>query len=467
MVVLALLAAFPAVGSCSPGLVTGIHEFDYAVPANRDIALARTKNARADVARMLIYWNVVAPNQPPTTADARDPNWSGYDWASYDAQVEAMAAQGLEPLVVVLRAPSWAEGPGRPSNAVAGSWKPSESAFRDFAEAAARRYSGSIEPRVRYWQAWNEPNADAQLAPLWTKISGSSFPSGPYIYKGLLNAFYDGVKAVDETNLVITAGTAPYGLPPGLPVMHPAYFWRRVLCVNDGRPPRPLASCAGGPARFDVLAHHPYTDGPPSRSAANPDDVAIANMWRLMLPLNAAVQAGYVYPQAAKRVWVTEVSYDSDPPDTSAPTMGQQAQWLEASMYKLWKQGVTGFVWFGLRDRPQGPLGWYFSIQSGLYFRGATIADDFPKPSLVAFRFPFTAYRTSPSTVDLWGIAPKANTPVVIQRLSGRQWVSIAIVNANDSRMFEQPLKLGNLVVLRAVQSGQVSLSWATRASGP
>ena len=62
------------------------------------------------------------------------------------------------------------------------------------------------------------------LAPLWTTINGNPFPSGPYIYKGLLNAFYDGIKAVDETNLVVTAGATTYGYPPGLPVMHPAYF---------------------------------------------------------------------------------------------------------------------------------------------------------------------------------------------------------------------------------------------------
>ena len=465
MMVLALLAML-LVSGCGSGFLTGIHEFDYAVPANRDIALDRTKNAHADLARMLIYWSVVAANQPPSSAAARDPNWSGYNWSSFDAQVEAIKAKGLEPLVVVLRAPPWAEGPGRPSNAVAGSWKPSESAYRDFAEAAARRYSGSIEPRVRYWQAWNEPNVNAQLAPLWTTINGNPFPSGPYIYKGLLNAFYDGIKAVDETNLVVTAGATTYGYPPGLPVMHPAYFWRRVLCLNDGQPPSPLASCAGGPARFDVLAHQLYTYRPPSEHAANADDVLTAEMSKLTGPLNTAVDAGYVYPQVAKPVWVTELAYDSNPPDPTAPSIADQATWLEASMYKLWKQGVSAFVWFGLRDREEG-AGWASTIQTGLYFRGATIADDFPKPSLVAFRFPFTAYRTTSTTVDLWGIAPEASKPVVIQRQVGGNWSTVATVDANDARMFEAPLNIANGAVLRAVQNGENSLSWTTAASGP
>ena len=46
-------------------------------------------------------------------------------------------------------------------------------------------------------------------------------------------------------------------------------------------------------------------------------------------------------------------------------------------------------------------MGYFYSYESGLYFRGSTIANDFPKPSLNAFRFPFTAYRINhPSFSD-------------------------------------------------------------------
>jgi hypothetical protein len=469
VVVLALLATLPAMGGCSPWMVTGIHEIDYSNPANRDIALTRTKNARATIARTLVYWSVVAPTEPPSSSAARDPNWSGYRWASYDAQVRAMKAAGLEPMVVILRAPTWAEGSDRPSGTDTGAWKPSPSAFRDFAEAAARRYDGTIQPRVQYWQAWNEPNVGIQLAPEWRTVNGVRFATGPLIYKNLLNAFYDGVKAANTSNIVLTAGAAPQGYDPQQSelVMRPAYFWRRLLCIKDGSPPRPESSCPGGPARFDIFTHHPYTHDRPGQSAANPDDVAIADMARLTGPLKAAISAGYVYPRTAKNVWVTEVSYDSNPPDPTAPSIANQATWLEGAMYRLWKQGVTGFVWFGLRDRPNGPLGWYYTLQSGLYLRGSTIASDLPKPSLTAFRFPFTAYRTSSAAVQLWGIAPQASKPVVVERQSGGSWSPVATVTASDSRMFVASLNIGNGAVLRAVQNGQTSLSWTTSASGP
>jgi hypothetical protein len=249
--------------------------------------------------------------------------------------------------------------------------------------------------------------------------------------------------------------------------MRPAYFWRRVLCAKDGAPAQPESSCPGGPVRFDILAHHPYTYGPPSQNAANPDDVAIADVSRLTQPLNAAVDAGYVYPKAKKKVWVTEVSYDSDPPDPTAPSIANQATWLEGAMYKLWQQGVTGFVWFGLCDRAEGSLGWYYSIQSGLYFRAATIALDSPKPSLTAFKFPFTAYRINSNAVRLWGIARQESKPVSIERQTGGSWSQVATVDATDSRQFEASLNIGNGAVLRAVQNGENSLSWTTSASGP
>jgi hypothetical protein len=379
-----------------------------------------------------------------------------------------MNAWGLEPLVVILRAPPWAEGSDKPSGAYAGSWKPSPSAFGDFAEAAARRYSGSIQPRVRYWQAWNEPNVDPQLAPAWTKYGSGWIPSGPYIYKELLNAFYDGVKAADPTNLVLTAGAAPEGYDPNKSrlVMRPAYFWRRLLCIRDGQPVRAAPSCPGGPARFDVFTHHPYTSGPPSKGLSSPDDVGIPNMWRLIGPLRAAVQAGYVYPRTNKMTWATEVAWESNPPDPNAPSPATQATWLQGAMYKLWKQGVNGFIWFGLRDRA-APRGHYYAYESGLYFRGSTIANDLPKPSLTAFRFPFTAYRVSSKAVQLWGIAPQAGQPVRIEGKLGPTWTKVTTVTANDARMFEKSFNIGNFAILRAVQGRQTSLPWTTTSSGP
>src|SRR5205085_6691381 len=118
--------------------------------------------------------------------------------------------------------------------------------FASFATAAARRYSGHFPdplhpgatlPAVRYWQAWNEPNLDHYLSPHWTKSGAQYIPTSPSIHRLLLNAFHGAVKGVSQSNLVVTAGTAPYGdtagtNPVGNERMQPVAFDRALFCLN-------------------------------------------------------------------------------------------------------------------------------------------------------------------------------------------------------------------------------------------
>jgi hypothetical protein len=46
VVVLALVAALPTMGGCSPYLLRGIHEIDYGNGANRDIARGQRTHAQ-------------------------------------------------------------------------------------------------------------------------------------------------------------------------------------------------------------------------------------------------------------------------------------------------------------------------------------------------------------------------------------------------------------------------------------
>jgi hypothetical protein len=119
---------------------------------------------------------------------------------------------GLEPILCLTDAPAWAKDPTQ-----SGEVRPSAKWYGRFAHAAAIRYSGHFGglPRVRYWQALNEPNLEANLAP--ARVNGSLF--SPDWYRGMVNAFAHGVKAVDPTNLVIAGGLAPYAAldGPGIP----------------------------------------------------------------------------------------------------------------------------------------------------------------------------------------------------------------------------------------------------------
>ena len=142
------------------------------------------------------------------------------------------------------------------------------------------------------------------LTPQWE----NGAPASPAHYRRMLNAFYDAVKGVNPANRVITAGTAPFG-DPGTSGkrMRPARFDRELFCVSG-------AACAN-PAKFDVLSHHPYSVGGPNRKALNADDVSVPDLDKLVKPLRRAERTRRVGGARRHAVWVTELSWDSSPPD--------------------------------------------------------------------------------------------------------------------------------------------------------
>jgi hypothetical protein len=98
---------------------------------------------------------------------------------------------------------------------------------------------------------------------------------------------------------------------------------------------------------------------------------------------------------------------------------------------------VAVITWFELRDLPSGA-----SFQSGLYFAGSTVADDRPKPTLTAFRFPFVAFPRQNGTF-VWGRAPdSAAHSVVIEQKAGSGWRRLAVLKSTRNGIFQQTLPL-------------------------
>lgn len=443
--------------------------FTSASPTDNATNLIHAKRAGASLIRFSLSWAGVSPTRPPTSRDAADPAWSGYSWAATDTTIRTIVAAGLSPLAILDGAPRWAEGPDRPrdrGDRPVGPWKPDAAALRSFATALAKRYSGRFAdpatpgtplPAVDHWQAWNEPNLDNFLTPQWRKTASGYLPASPDIYRRLLNGFYAGVKSVSRSNVVLTAGTAPFGdLHPGERRMPPAKFWRELLCVKGRAHPR--AARCGKPVRFDILAHHPYPIGPPRRHARNVDDVVVPDLAKITKPLALAIKAGTVQPAKPKPIWITEISWDSKP-DPDGLSQADQAQYLAGSLNTLWRQGADAVLWYVMRDQAPEPS-WDTTFQSGVFERGATPAEDTPKPSFTAFRFPFTAYR-SEGVARLWGMAPAAG-PVMIQVQKGSTWVDAISLRAGRERIFQGRLRVGRGTRLRAVSRTAVSLPWTT-----
>jgi hypothetical protein len=467
------LLAFPAQSPAAVhGLTLGFTDFtafEYSTGADRQLELQRARTAGASIIRLGMDWATTSPTKPPSLAQERDPSWVGYNWADTDSTVRDTAANGLQPLMLISDAPTWAEGPNRPSLSVApaGGWRPSAKDFGAFAQAAAKRYSGTypdpanpgkVLPRVKYWQGWNEPNLSLYLTPQWTKVHGRLTATSPGLYRAMLNAFYAGVKAVSKTNFVITAGTSPFGDPPGGNRIPPALFVRDLFCLS-GRTALKKVRCSGSPAHFDALAHHPYPIGPPRRHAPNPDDVVIADMGRLSGPLHAAIKAHTVLPRGNKQLWATELSWDTKPPDPGGIPEHLQATYMEGAFNELWSEGVSAIIWFNIRD--QLPLPDFTStLQSGIFFADQTnLADDIKKISYTSYSFPFTAYLKQ-GRAQLWGLAP-APGPVTVQALRGSTWTTVAHATARGDRLFLGSVRMAAKTKVRAVQGTTTSLTWS------
>lgn len=402
----------------------------------------------AGTLRFMIGWGATARNRPSDPTNPADP---AYSWTSTDEAVRTAAARGHRILLNPTGTAPWAEGPGRPADVDGGVWDPDPVAYGQFAAAAARRYSGAFPdplrpgralPAVRHWQAWNEPNIYTNLMPQWRRVNGRQRPYAPALYRRMLNAFYAGVKGVDRRNVVVTAGMAPFGDPEaGGRRLRPVRFWRDMLSER---------------VRFDVISHHPYGVGAPRRAALNRDDATIPDVAKITRVVRSAVTRGRALPKRLKPLWITEVSWDSSPPDPNGVPAATHARWVSEAFFLLWRQGASVITWFrAVDDAPDPDYG--ATNQSGVF-----LLDGTPKLSARAYRFPFATERVNGRTVRVWGKAPTRGT-VTIERRSAGRWKRVTSVSAGRNRVFYKRATLRGRGTLRARIGADASVPFSQR----
>jgi hypothetical protein len=413
-------------------LVTAVYpQVELDNPQTAQLALRRVRAAGATLVRISVYWSRVASaTAPPDGSDLADPASPVYDWSTIDREVQQAVAAGLEPFLTVLAAPTWAQQ--QPPGTGLASHNPNVQDFADFATAIATRYDGSFEglPRVRYFQAWNEPNLAIYLTPQLT----NGIPVSPGRYRAMLNAFYDAVHSVQPDDFVIAAGLAPFRDTTTDTYSQnsdwgPLSFMRSLLCVSPALKP----TCSSK-TEFDAWAMHPYTSGGPTHHAVLPNDVSLGDLPKMRAVLNAAVRAGHVVAAGGTpEFWVTEFSWDTDPPDPGGVPTAVAARWVAEALYRMWTSGVGVVTWFTLVDNP--PPNPY---QSGLYYdTGGSFASAKPKPLLQSFRFPFVAY-PSGGRVLVWGRTPGGRPGrIAVEQRSSSGWRRIATLASNSVGIFE------------------------------
>jgi hypothetical protein len=480
---------FPASAPAQRGLVTGLMGPDqYQTQDGTDRALwfDRTADAGAGIVRLLINWKGIGTGLEPQQRPAEPTNPASYNLRSTDRAVRDAAVRGIQVLITVNIAPTWAEGAARPASASDGSWRPNPADVADFMQALATRYSGSYDPdgagpqpplsAVQALQVWNEPNHERWLAP---QFDGNSI-IGPDYYREMLNTSYRAIKSVNPGMLVVTGGTSPYGDPPGGPYppggarVRPVQWWEKFLCVRaakskkkgkkgkKGKKPKNVryarAGCAGEPL-FDVLAHQPIdnTGGGPLRSGPTKYDASTPDLGRVVSVLRAAERLGTV-SGGPHQVWVTEFWWDSNPPNPAGAPLLTQARWIEQSLYLFWKAGASAAINLQIRDSTAYP-DVRSGFQSGLYF-----LDGSPKPALTAFRFPFVTERINQRTLRAWGKAPETGE-LRIQRKRGARWKTIRKLNVGKGAVFATKLRLRGKQWLRATVGSSASVVW--KQAGP
>src|SRR4029077_5905861 len=307
---------------------------------------------------------------------------------------------------------------------------PAPGQLGQFAPPAAPRYDGATpgQPRVRYWDVWNEPNASYFLRPQ----TQAGLVVSVNTYRAMIENLAAAVHGVAADNIVIGGELFPNGVnSSAVTAIAPLEFTRLLFCMSAG--PRPRRIC-NVHVPVDVWSVHPYTSGGPTTVPANPNNIWLANLSSLTAAVRAAQRLGTLVSAKPAQTWVTEFSWDSNPPDPQGVPAQLEQRWVAAAISRSWTAGISVFTWFSLRDEPLETS----PFQSGLYFACPTgIACDTPKPSFAAFRFPFVAYTQRRRTVLVWGRTP-AGVPasVQVQWLRGGRWRGLVKLSTDADGIF-------------------------------
>jgi hypothetical protein len=415
-----------------PGLTIGVDDTDFHHADTAALALTRSHEIGATHIRVVVDWNEIAPDSAikPAGFDARSPGDPRYRWIDIDGQIRRAVSSGFTPYLTLLNAPRWAQNGKPPESADVGggAWRPSAAEFGNFAHAAAVRYSGTyadatsggVLPNVSIWQAWNEPNLPLFLAPASSEL-----------YRSLLNSMHDEIKAVQPNSTIVTAGLAP--VKSSSSAAFPKDFAQQLLCLTPSNGWFDRDPGCSAPAKFDVLALHPYSlRAKPTQRAAVSGNMFVADTVDLAQMLSAASTSKSV-SAGGKKLWVTEFAWFTNPPSRTVGDPPEvAARRTSIALYTLWQAGVSHVTWFALSD------------SAGAIVKGGGLFDASgrAKPTYDALRFPFFVRQQGRSLL-VWGKAPgDSDGAVSIKVLRNGSYKRIANLEPSLDGVFKKHLTL-------------------------
>lgn len=357
VVLIASLLAVLAASSAQPApasrfLLKGIYDEANTLYGDPDATFRMLGQLRTKAIRINLHWggSLGVAGEDPTVRPT-DPNDGQYDWGLYDRAVLYAAQYKIKVVFSIVDTPAWA-------NAKKGTRYPPSARYlsqlRDFAYAAATRYSGRYRrvsdarllPAVKHWIAWNEPNNPLWLLPQW---SGRTIVSAQN-YAKLCNAIVTGVKTTGLRDEKVACGvTAPRGNNSPLSTrasVSPVAFLRAMKRF--------------GAKGFDAYAHHPYYGTPNESPSTRPKGAAGAPPTAVTLG-NFGTLVAEVTRLYGKRVrfWITEYGYQTPPDRVFGVSYAKQAAYLRQA-YTIARRHprIDMFLWFMLRDDTNMAIGW-------------------------------------------------------------------------------------------------------------
>lgn len=345
-------------------------------PGTLETRLDRLDALGVDTVRYTLVWSAIEPRQ------------KDYRFEQAAAILNGLRAHGIRPVVTIWGTPRWANG-GRGPN-----WAPrSKWALAGFARESARRF-----PFVKRWLIWNEPNQRRWLR-----------PTSPRAYvQTLLNPAYGALHGAIAGVRVGGGTTAPRGGAGGV---SPVAWIRGMKAAR---------------ARLDAYAHNPYAlsphETPFAGGCTHCETITMSTLGRLLYEVRRA--------WGAKRIWLTEFGYQTNPPDRVlgvSPSL--QARYVaEAGLRAYDAPRVDLLIHYLVVDEPD----------VGRWQSGLLTATGAAKPSYAAFRLPLgQRSRTGLRTV-LWGqVRPRSGRQsFLLQQLRGGRWYAVGNVRRTNARGF-------------------------------
>jgi hypothetical protein len=453
-----IAAAVAAPAADAGGRQQLVMQDDAHVRAVPDATLSEFSALGADIVKINLYWDEVAPRgrRKPSGFDGANP--AGYAWGSYDNAIQAILAHGLQPYISLGgHAPRWAtNGRGRP-----GTGRPSAKEFRLFARAAGQHY-----PDVQIWSIWNEPNLYSWLSPQRSKGT----PLSPSIYRGLYLAGYRGLDDSGHRGDTILLGELMPRAGASSQKVRPLEFLREMACLDRNyRQIRGSAAKKRGCrkiGRFPTsgIAYHPYTPPAGPHVAEGRDDAAIGQLSRLRATIDALARRGKL-PRRLP-IWITEFGFQTKPPDPfqGAPLKRAAAFMDESEWIAFRNPRVAAYSQYTLFDDPvrpgSGPLRWS-SWQAGLRFN-----DGRKKPSVYeAFELPVFVVTRGANRVEVFGgrRALSSGTAQIESKAAGASYRSLGSAQVNGAGYFRRVFKVNGA----ARRKYRVTLDGISRVKSP